>query len=248
MGLIKLNHRQELKSVITPAATETHMPVHHLDALEMAEEQFNNCGYTVEKETVTLGRDGYVMAAKWALATEGIEVIPTHQPTAILLHSNNKLYAMRIGFGLNCQVCSNGMFYSEKVLRRKHTKFIYQDLPKMIYDMVASAGDWYGNFMGFLGELKEFEPQREYVHDFLVRSMEVGVISSSHIKKVLDVFKDPTFEEYGRDNLYTLHSGYTEVMRDAVSDIDLPSKTIKLNEMMEQAAESRFVRKLNIQF
>jgi len=248
MGLLQLNHRQELKDIVTPSATETHRPVHHLDALEMSQDKFEACGYSIEKETITLAQDGMIMAVKWLLGIEGLEIVPSHQPQAILLHSNNKTLAMRIGFGLNCRVCTNGMFYSEKVLRRKHTKNIYRDLPGMIYDMVASAGDWYGNFMGFLGELKEFNPQREYVHDFLVRSMEAGVIASSHIKKVLDIFKEPTFEEYGQENLYTLHSSYTEVMRDSVSDIDLPRKTIRLNEMMEQAADSRFVRKLNITF
>jgi len=247
MGIFQLNHRQELNTLQVPSATATYQPIPHRDALEIVEDQFKRSGFSIQKESISIGQEGLVMAAKWQLEPEGFEAMPSHSPIAVVLNGNTRKHTLRVGFGLNCMVCTNGMFISEKSIKRKHTKNIYLDIPDMVYDMIQSSENWYSKFMGFLEELKDFEPRREYVNDMLVRSMEAGVIASSHIRKVLNIFSDPTYEEYGNDTLYTLHNAYTEVLRDTSTDMEIPRKTIKLNEMIDGIRNNFRSRKLRIQ-
>lgn len=246
MGLSIINHRNELDNVAIPSTTATYFPLPHREALEITEEEFKIAGLEIVKEKITLGQNGLVMAAEWHVEPENFEARTSHDVKVILLNGNTRKHTMRVGFGANCVVCQNGMFVAEHSIKRKHTRFILRDLPERIASLIDASGNWYVDFMSFLDDLKDFEPRREYVNDMLVKSMEAGVIASSHIKKVLKIFNTPTFEEYGQDSLYTLHSGYTEVLRDAASPMEISNKTITLNDMMNQIANNTHARRLRM--
>lgn len=223
--------RGGLAGVKTPPHTETFFPVPHHQLLTMVEEKLGQLGFEIQDREIEVSRDGLRMACKLRLGSQNDELQAGYRPMVAIFNGNDKQHSIRVGLGLEVRVCQNGMVSADRVVARKHTKNCIRDLPAQLDSLFDEEREWHLKLQEFLVALRRVRPTKLQVNDLLVTAMERDVIPSSHIKKVADLYRDPTYEEYGTGTLYTLHSAFTEVIRDAGTHV-MPRKTSALNELM----------------
>jgi hypothetical protein len=76
-----------------------------------------------------------------------------------------------------------------------------------------------------------------FVHDFVVKSMDRGVISPSSIKLVLDAWREPSFAEFQPRNAWSLSNAYTEAFKKYSNPHQLFGRGISLTSMMDELVE-----------
>jgi len=76
-----------------------------------------------------------------------------------------------------------------------------------------------------------------FIHDFVVKSMDRGVISPSSIKLVLDSWREPRFPEFQPRNAWSLSNAYTEAFKKYSNPHQLFGRGIALTSMMDELVE-----------
>ncbi len=230
--------RKELKKIRPPLPDGSFFPIAHHRVLEVVEEVFESAGLTVVDEEITLARHDLLMACEWTLDGKAAGTDGVHLPLAAVFNGNDRHHALRVGLGTRIKVCTNGTISAEKVMARKHTVNCETELPGLVEALLHEHRNWHQELLGFLTRLSRHRPRRPLVHHILVTAMERGVIPSSHIKKVLDIYDSPTHDTYGMGTLHTLHCAFTEVIR-AANAVLMPTKTMHLNEIMREVLLGR---------
>ena len=223
--------RGALPGIKTPPKTRTFCPVPHHLLLDMVEEKLAAIGLEIRGEDIEVSHDGLRLACKLRLGSRSPELLSGYSPMVAIFNGNDRQHTIRVGLGLEVGVCQNGTVSAERVVARKHTRYCIEDLPHRLDSLFEEESTWYLRLQGFLEALREVRPTEMQVSHLLVTAMENDVIPSSHIKKVADLFHHPSYGEYGTGTLYTLHSAFTEVIRDAGPHA-MPRKTSALNELM----------------
>lgn len=203
-----------LPSTVVP--TDTWRPLSHGDFLAIVETALSAAGLEVARDDTgshrkrfTLVDDGAKMYATLPLTHR----IDNDSRLMIgLANSYNKTLAARIGFGSEVFVCTNGCFFAEKVLGRKHTKHFLEDLPNEIADALGQTQTFIDQQATFFGRLRDVNLTDKDVNDFVVRSaLDHDCITNGEISDVVEEYRKPRFEEFAPRTAWSLHNAYTEI-------------------------------------
>src|ERR1035437_8885257 len=121
---------------IAALASASFVPLTHCTVLEMVDAALDRAGLAIAHN------DDLTLARRFTTVDDNAKMYATMRltnridPSAALMigvaNSWNKTMSLRIGFGSHVFVCTNGCFFAEKVVGRKHTTMILQDLPALI--------------------------------------------------------------------------------------------------------------------
>ena len=209
----------EVRGLVMPShivPTDTFMPLSHgevIDALENAlgavglEVARNDNGEALRRFTVIDG--GAKMFATLPL-THRID-----SESRLMLgiaNSWNKTLALRLGFGSEVFVCSNGAFFAEKVIGRKHTNRILEDLPILIAKALEQTKTFVEEQSKFFDRLRNVYVNDVEANDFVVRAaLDHDCITSGEIADVVSEWRTPRYEEFAPRTAWSLHNAFTEV-------------------------------------
>lgn len=206
--------RTEVREVVTPEQTGSHFPIPHsverfmdigmIEAptglLEMVEQGLIDAGFNVEDESHVLARDGQRYFGGLRITREDL-ASKERQMVCGIRNSHDKAFASAICIGSQMMVCSNLCFSSEKVLARKHTKFILRDLPDVINKVIASLlAEWHSMEERIDAYKQVFLTHEQAALLFNVLA-EKKALPESKTYKAFKVWLDPSIAAKGMINL-----------------------------------------------
>ena len=150
-------------------------------------------------------------------------------------NAHDKAFGIALFGGASVYICSNLQAFAEYALRTKHTSQVMDRLPIMIEDGLKQI-----HIDGMVNDdrietYKEFEiPKPAKVNDYLIQSMDRGVIPSDKISKVLDEWRKPRYEEFAPRNMWSFNNCYTEVFKEYNNPEQLNPRSIELTKVMDE--------------
>ena len=225
---------KELTDVKTPAPTNTWQPIPHDWLVRGVREALTTGGLKVTKEEFGLNSGGNHFFGLLYLGREKSSE-GDYELVAGVRNSHDQRFPAGLAVGDHVFACDNLSFSGEVTLARKHTKFIFQDLPRIIADAVGRLGDLRIQSDKRIATYKAHDLQDNVVNNIIINALDAKVIPSSHIEKVLNEYRTPSIEEFKTlpNNAWRLHNAFTTTMRDRVATDILSQRTIRLNGILD---------------
>jgi hypothetical protein len=123
----------ELRAVITPEGTDTHLPVPHHELVEMVRYTLGFHRHDIVEEHHALAENGMRYFGLFSLRSP----YGDYTDTLGLRNSHDKTFPIGIAFGSRVFVCDNLAFIGEHVIKRKHTSKAKRELPGLVQEIVA---------------------------------------------------------------------------------------------------------------
>jgi hypothetical protein len=232
----------EVRRIPTPPPTRSsrggHRPIPHEMLIDLASDALREVGYRVGSERYTADKDGARLFVSWGLISEGCNNSGKGSQLSVgLRNAHDKKFASGGALGSWVLVCSNLDFGAEFTFGRKHTAGIMADLPRQVLRLVEHVPAF-----------AKLQDQREEsyrstslddaaAHDIVIRAVDVEVIPTQSIPKVLSQWRQPEHAEFSPRNVYSLQNAFTNVLRGS-NVFDLSARTRSLHPLLTSAAES----------
>lgn len=223
----------EIRLVPTPDATETYQPVPHVTVIEQAKAALERRGIAVKNEQYGLWGDGARLFGVMEL--EGFDGI--HGDFALqfgIRNSHDKRFPAAGLLGSRVFVCDNLAFSGEIQFARKHTTHILRDLPHRVDAAVERLIAHRGQQEKRIETYRLAEITDEQAHDFMIRTVDEGVLPPTKLKQLISEWQKPTFAPFEARTVWSLFNDYTHVLRDSASQ--LASRTVRLHGLADGLA------------
>ena len=262
MSYIKLGldmSQSELASLPSPASTETHIVVPHNNVIELLQKEADACSFNLEnfrfgvshKETIA-GTDYW--QRMFGVAEMQCDIINPEATTIIAFrNSHDKKFPLGFALGQSISVCDNLMFGGEVVIKTRHTKNVWQRIPRLMTRAVGQLQN-----IKVINEKRTEAykntkvPSDEWVSHFVVRSIDNGVLSASNLPKVLREWRQEegsqsaSHDQFNDRTLWSLNNAFTESFK-IYSNLDqITSRNIKLSGMMDSYCNLDFSTEIEL--
>lgn len=220
----------QLATISTPAATETWFPIPHDNVYGLVRDNLTRMGYAVRKEEHGLSKDDARWFAVLTLAFEGAPA--DYSLVAGIRNSHDKTFPTGLIVGSRVFVCDNLAFSGEISIKRKHTRNIFTDLPRLVGDAMGKLGDMRQSQETRIAAYKDRQIGDSEAHDLLIRAMDVKVLPNRIVPDVLNEWRKPRHVDFMPRNAWSLFNAFTEVLKQT-SPTELPNRTIGLHGLMD---------------
>lgn len=217
----------------TPESTDTWFPIPHRQLLQTVEGSLEATDLHVAEKEYGLFKEGARMFAVWAV-TNGV-ARGDYQLTVGIRNSHDKSFSAGLAVGSRVFVCDNLAFSGEIAIARKHTRYISEDLPRLVAEAVGQIGDHRQLQDDRIAAYKARRLTDMRVHDLLVRSVDAQVMANSYIAKVLQEWREPRHEEFEPRTAWSLFNSFTEVFK-GTNPLDLSARTTRLHGLLDPVA------------
>ncbi len=221
----------DLRTVETPEATKSHVPIPHHRLVDMLRHTLSYYGHEVIEEHHGTTLDG--------MRYFGILLLKStyggYEDAVALRNSHDKSFPIGIGFGGHVFCCDNMSLIADQVIRRKHTVNAKRDLPAVVAEMVEPLAD------AREAQQKKFKlykstPVSDQLADHLIMEMwKQKVINIQRIAVVYNEWELPSFEEFGERNCWRLFNAATFALNGKV--VANPQATQTLHHIIDDVAE-----------
>lgn len=208
--------REEVNAVATPTATlsvknRLWQPVAHSAVIDAVENSIVGGGLSISDRSFALTKDG---ARLFGLITLGSDK-PDYAVTIGLRNSHDKTFPVGLALGSRVFCCDNLAFSSDVNIASKHTRFIYDRLPRLVADGVAKLVSHRANQDRRIEEYKGLEIRgQSHLHDLVLRAYRAQAIPAQAITKVIEEFEEPRHPEFSDPTGWSLFNAVTEVLKE----------------------------------
>ena len=221
--------REAVDLVETPEPTETWYPIPHKAMLDQVTSAISNNGLVIGEQAHALSKNGdryfgLMEVTRHEAADDFCMVLG-------MRNSHDKTFPAALALGSSVFVCDNLSFSGEVSIGRKHTRHIMRDLPHVLQNAMGRL------MVKWVGQKARYECYKNTgltdsrVNDFLIKSLDAGVIPNAMITKVLKEWRMPTHPDFDGRNAWSLFNAYTEVLK---GNLDmLPKRSIALHGLMD---------------
>lgn len=237
--------RQQVAEALTPRPVGEWVPLPHIQLVEQVEKALDALHFKVVSEAHALSHQGQRYF--------GLLQVQNGQPAGQdfgyvlgLRNSHDKAFSAGLVVGSSVFVCDNLAFDGEIRIARKHTTYISRDLPVLTSGAVGKLSKRWLTMGERIEAYKKGELSDAQVHDFLIRSLDVGAATITQLPKILDEWRHPrhqAFVEAGK-TAWRLFNAYTEIGKGVNLDVHSRRTTI-LHGLLDQ--EVRFIPKAGIE-
>ena len=198
--------------------TSTYKPVSHGDALDLMEIALNGRGYEIrrnsdgsEAKQFTLDNAGMKMVGMLPLT---MNIDPSVRMMVGIMNSCDKSMALRVGFGSQVMVCTNGCMFATRVVRAKHTPGVVDAISGRLYEALDVLDDICNQQRRFFERLRDVQlDDKDAWHLTGRMAREHGVIPGGDIIKVIDEWHEPTYDDFKPRTAWSLHNAVTEASK-----------------------------------
>lgn len=232
--------------VRTPSATATHHPIPHAHLYELARKHITQAGYQVVAEQHALHtiNDKFtkqpVEGANWfaLIELEGNE--DGYGLVIGLRNSHAQAFSASIAIGSRVFVCDNLAFSGEVQIARKHTRYIFRDLPQVVG---AAVGQINAQRVAQAERISAYQQKQLSVAEadhLFVELLRARSIASSDIWPALQEFDKPKHLEHlganGEHTVWTAVNAVTEAVTKGSNVFALSKKTQALHGVCDSFA------------
>ncbi|MEO7104389.1 MAG: DUF932 domain-containing protein [Gemmatimonadaceae bacterium] len=221
----------EVAAVATPEAQGEWHPIPHALLLNTVVEELTSTGMQVAASEYGLWQDGNRFFGTLALTNKD-HAHDDYQLVVGVRNSHDKAFAAGLVMGSRVFVCDNLAFSGEVKFSRKHTTNILRDLPGLANRAVTRLNDLRGFQDTRIETYKTWLVTDEMAHDFVIRTVDMGILPPTNIKKLLDEWRNPKHEEFQPRTAWSLFNAYTEVWKGAPTAI--VNRALTLHGMVDQ--------------
>ena len=221
----------DVRSVKTPAATETWCPIGHAEMIDSVVKTLGGSGLRVVAEAHALWQKGNRYFGSFQLAN-GTD----HDDYALVIglrNSHDKSFPAGLACGSGVFVCDNLAFSGEIRLSRKHTARIREDLPRLITSAVGRLGTLKVNQEKRIEAYKAMPITDQQAHDVLIRSLDVKACPVTKLPMVLNEWRNPKHEEFAERTAWSLFNGFTEAFKEG-SAVTTLIRSVPLHGIFDQ--------------
>ena len=224
--------RDDVAAIHTPEPTDTWMPISHISLIEQVELALKASNLRVVGQAHSLTREGNRYFGLMEIMNGQVSV--DYSWVLGLRNSHDKSFPGSLVAGANVFVCDNLSFSGEIKLTRKHTKFIWRDLPQMTERAIGRLVSKWHDQDKRIEAYRGFEISDPKAHDLVIRSVDVGALAPSRIPNVLREWRKPQHVEFEPRTLWSLFNSFTEVLKGGL--IALPKRTEALHGLFDSTA------------
>lgn len=230
--------RDDIRAVRTPEPTETWYPIPHDELITQTLDRLAQAGYAVLDPRHSLTKDGNRYFGTFGLGpAEGYlhgDAIggDDWRLEVGLRNSHDQSFPAGLCVGSRVFVCDNLAFSSEIKLARKHTRFIMRDLPGMIVKAMSQLTSFQKKQAAQIETCKQTFIDDAFAHDFLIKAMDVRVVTPTRLPEVLKEWRKPSHEEFAPRTMWSLFNAATEVLK-STSEGELPRRTMALHGLVD---------------
>jgi len=224
--------RAQLRAISVPPTTSTYQPVPHEEYVDIVVSRLPAFGLNVTGENFTLAKEGRQLFG--VLDCKNGTNHGDWGPAIGLRSSYDKSLSAGLCAGTRVYVCSNLAFHAEVIAHRKHTTYIYDDLPQVIDGMLERLIVLQKQVAEEVDGMKTTSLTDEKAHDFMVEAVRAKVIPvKSILKNLVDEWHTPSYKEFQPRTSWSLLNAYTSV-RGKARPASLQEDTMKFVQFMRE--------------
>ena len=223
---------KELVTVPTPEATRSWHPVPHHTMIQSVLDELDNTHFELASEP-EIG-----LSHERARCFFLMNLKSQHSDFCLSIGGRNahdKEFALAMFGGASVFICSNLQAFAQYALKTKHTSHVLDRLPSLICDGLKEI-----EIDGRVNDeriqhFKDFEIEDSaQIHDYLIKSMDSKIITTSLIPKVLQDWRQPRHEEFAPRSMWSFNNCFTEVFKEYRNPEQLNSRSINLTNIMDE--------------
>jgi hypothetical protein len=224
--------RGQVAATVTPARTESWVPIAHGTLLSQVEASLSGHGLHIVTEAHGLTHDGQRYFGL-------LQVANGSNPDDFGLvvgvrNSHDKTFPASLVLGASVFVCDNLSFSGEVKLARKHTTFIERDLPQLVNRAIGLLGGLRRTQEERFASYQQTELAEAQAHDLMVRAVDGQVLPVTKLPDVLQEWRQPRHPEFAdKRTAWRLFNAFTENLKGQLDR--LPKRTQALHGLMDAA-------------
>jgi len=200
----------EAQMAHVPSGTSTHKPVSHRFVADMVKRAIQvETGLDIVKTMREVSSDGQRAVGTFVL--EGKAEAP-FSTTIGWVNAHDKSSSVKLLFGSHVFVCSNGCTVGEKILARKHTSKIYENIGSLTREAIRMNIGILEEETLRLERYRSISLNNEQVSHALVSAVQVGVMPAKEILPVLAEYNKSSYEAHHHNggDAFRLLNAFTE--------------------------------------
>jgi hypothetical protein len=221
----------ELQHCATPPPTQSHVPLPHIELVNMVKYALGYYGHDIMDEAHGLTEDGMRYFGLLSLRSSYRE----YTDTVGLRNSHDKTFPIGISFGSRVFVCDNLAFIGDHVIRRKHTHNSKRDLPGLVAEVVEPLADQRQLQHRVIERYKETAITDQQADHAILDMYRAGVINIQRVQQVMQQWECPE-HEWGDPTAWRLFNAATYVLSGRV--VDKPATTRQLHKIIDGMCEA----------
>lgn len=202
---------EELATYQAPPPQGRWFPLSHGRVLSVVSETLGEAGYEIEKQQLGVLRDGSRFFGTLDLRS------PIADGVALAVGIRNSVdKSFPLGFcaGSRVFVCDNLAFRSELLVRRKHTIHGERDFVRRIAEAIGTLGSFQEQEALRIERMRAFDLADDRADALILRSFERGIVGARDLPRVLQQWRNPSFEEFRPRTAWALLNAFTVAMRE----------------------------------
>lgn len=224
-----------VRNVATPEATKTHCPIPHHRFVDMVENTLGRGGFEVAHREHALSHEGQryfgLFQINPAVGGDGASHTDDYATVIGLRNSHDKSFPAGGVCGSGVFVCDNLAFSGEVEIKRRHTRYIMNDLPGLVDGMVGKLLGLRRTQAQRIAAYKGKQISVVEAQSLVVDALRANVISTRGIPQVLKEWDEPSHEEFAADGrtVWRLFNAFTEALKDRGQLAQRPRFTLALH-------------------
>lgn len=221
---------QDLQQIKTPAPEGIWHPLDHTTIFQTMMDALTTSNYHVMQSVHAISANG---ANYFGLAQVNADFLETEEYGLVVgfRNSHNKQFSASMVAGAQVFVCDNLAFSGEVSFKHKHTTNVLDKLPELFMMGVSKLNTLYMNQEKRYAAYKQhtFDPHK--AEELIVNMYRQKIFNSRELGHMIDIYDNPTYDEYGKDTAWTLFNAGTEVVRGKLGK--LPKVTMNLHNVLD---------------
>jgi hypothetical protein len=198
--------REALRTVPTPNRTSSHVPIPHIQVVELVESYLSRYGFKIKSEEFAVQTDGLKLFGTMVLSHQTRDDFSF----AIGLRtSNDKTIPVQLVVGVSIFVCDNMAFSGDAImLTRKHTSRI--DIKWELQGAVNRAVQRFDGFDNRIQELKTLAISDAGAKSKMLDAAIQNIIPLRLLPAVHKEYFEPRHKDFEPRTAWSLHNAFTE--------------------------------------
>lgn len=233
------SHKVELpqvQAVNTPQHTDTWFPIPHTALINLVEQSLPSYGLTVVGQQHALMKEDHRYFGLYQVQpTEG-EVSADYTLVIGLRNSHDKSFPAGLCLGSGVFVCDNLAFSAEVVIGRRHTRFIMDDLPRLIAAALGRLVESRIDQQKRIDAYKMAGITDEQAAHLLFKAFDAKAVTKTQLTDIWGQWNHPDYSDFDADkNVWRLHNAVTAIQR-GINPFELQARTTRLHPLLDVAA------------
>lgn len=231
--------REQVANVVTPAATDSWVPIPHLSLVDMVERQLPDYGLQIVNTQYALMKDEHrffsLMQIAEAKGGDGGSLIEKDYAFVLgLRNSHDKSFPAGLVVGSGVFVCDNLAFSGEIKIGRRHTLNIMRDLPTLVTRALGRLATNRIEQEKRIEAYKQTELTDKDAALLLMQSFDKKAVNKTRVTDAWQQWVSPNHPEFADKNVWRFMNAITEVSK-GINPFELSNRTQLLHPLLDNA-------------